>query len=284
MKKDWRDVLESLSPGDPIDAHTHTYYSDGTSSPKELVDLAVESGLSGISITDHDTLEGYLSCSSIDMPENFLLIPGIEFTAYWGEHEVHILAYGVDPDNLELRNFNDAFKEARLQRAKKIISNLSVDGIHIDWDKFLQKHPAIPLGRPHIAQELVDAGYCRHIYEAFDKYLGNHSKYVVTKFDLKVSDVGRIAHNAGGKAVLAHPGQLPKQVQVTPILIAGVDGLEALYPQHHVMQERAYERYAKKRKIPITGGSDFHGAFKPRIKLGMRTTSVAQMRELLGIK
>jgi predicted metal-dependent phosphoesterase TrpH len=133
----------------------------------------------------------------------------------------------------------------------------------------------------HIALELKEMGYCKTVFGAFGRWLGNGSSIVEQKYMLRVREAAGLIHRAGGKAVLAHPGALPSRVQITPLFALGLDGIEAKYPFHHPMQERAYLRYAAKRHIPVTGGSDFHGtAYRPVLP-GDRYTTASELRQLL---
>ncbi|MFA4986994.1 MAG: PHP domain-containing protein [Candidatus Brocadiia bacterium] len=282
MTLDWRGVLAGL-PGDGrVDAHVHTASSDGTDAVADVVVKAVERGLSGLAITDHDTLDGARSALSMDLPSQFVIIPGVELTAYWDLQEVHILGYGVDAESEQLNEYMGVFTGVRRERAHKIVTRLSVSGVPIEWDSLDSKYTGSAIGRPHIARELVSCGHCANVYEAFHKYLHNGSEFDEPKYRLTVASAVEMIHASGGKAVLAHPGMMHIDSIITPIVNQGIDGLETGYPFHHLMQERWLERYAAKRKLCITGGSDFHGSNRPNIKIGARSTTVEQFRKLLA--
>ena len=283
MKTEWRERLADLADDDRIDAHTHSTFSDGTDDPCEIVKKAAEAGLAGVALSDHDTLDGYRYAAKNGVPERFLLLPATELTAYYDEHEIHVLGYGFDPEDESLSAFLQTCAQHRRKRAIKILNNLRVKaGIELDFDRMAEKHGESPLGRPHIAHELVSNGVCRNYYEAFHKYLNDSSPYVEQKYKVSVTDAVRVLHGAGGKAVLAHPGTLNKKVQVTHLITLGLDGIETGHPQHDFVFERAMNRYSRKRNLPTTGGSDYHGQHRPGLGVGDRSTTAKQLRQLLS--
>ncbi|GAB4155977.1 MAG: PHP domain-containing protein [Planctomycetota bacterium] len=277
----WRDALRGIPPDSRIDTHTHTCYSDGTDTPAELIRRSIAAGLSGISITDHDTIKGYNEAIRLFLPSNFVIVPGVELTAYENGEEIHILGYGFDPNCPELVDYLAKFCLARIDRARKILENLSLEGVNLDFDDLVKKYEGIPVGRMHIAVELLNRGYCRSIFSAFGRWLSNGSEFVEPKYMLHVSEATALIHRAGGKAVLAHPGALPTRIQITPLISLGLDGIEARYPFHHPMQEKAYLRYAAKRGIPVTGGSDYHGIARRPVPPGARFTTAQELLQLM---
>ncbi|MDZ7815428.1 MAG: PHP domain-containing protein [Planctomycetota bacterium] len=283
MTTDWRERLAALDDDERIDTHTHSTCSDGTDSPSEIVCKAVEAGLAGVAISDHDTMAGYRMAAVNGVPKRFVLLPATELTAYYGEHEIHVLGYGFDAEDEALCSFLDTCSRYRRERAIKIIRNLREKaGIELEFEHMAAKHGKFPLGRPHIAYELVENGVCKNTYEAFHKYLHDGSPYMEQKYKVSVPEAVRVIHEAGGRAVLAHPGMLSKQVQVTVLLTLGLDGIETGHPRHHITYERAMNRYSRKREIPTTGGSDYHGAHRRDVEVGNRTTTAKQLRQLLS--
>lgn len=281
MTKDWRELLSSLPDGAQIDTHVHTTYSDGTDSPSNVIAIALAVGLAGIAFADHDSIDGYLEAQNLFLPPKFLIVPGVELTAYDGDEEVHILGYGFDPQSDEFNAYLRLFADKRRDRAKCIVYNLQQVGVQISWESLEKKYGTSAIGRPHIARELVACGGCRTIGQAFYSFLGNNSAFVVPKYNISISDAASLVHRAGGMAILAHPGALPEHVQVTPLVECGLDGLEANYPFHHPMQERAFQRYCEKRGLAITGGSDYHGSNRASVKVGARASTAASLKKLL---
>jgi predicted metal-dependent phosphoesterase TrpH len=283
MTSDWRSILASMPADALVDTHTHTLWSDGTDTPAKLIQAARAEGLAGVAITDHDSISGYNEAVRLFLPPSFLVLPGIELTAYTDGFEVHVLGYGFDVDDADLNEYLIRFGEARVERAERIFGNLADHGVAMSWEDFIAKYPNIPVGRVHIARELVAAGHCANLRAAFERWLGDGNSVLAPKFALTVGKAASLLHKAGGKAVVAHPGALPPQVQITPLLTLGVDGIEARYPFHHPMQEREYLRYAAKRGVPVTGGSDYHGGNRRGVFPGARSTTVAELRSLLEV-
>lgn len=281
MNLNWREILAALPDDGRVDTHTHTFFSDGSDSPAEIVRAALSAGLAGVAISDHDTFDGYRDAIRLFLPPKFLLIPAVELSAYDFDEEIHILGYGFDPEHEELNDYIVQFADRRRERAENIVRSLKNAGIDISWDEIDRKYGSIAIGRMHIARELVACGTCRSLGHAFGSFLGNDSEFVEPKFNISVSAAVALIHRAGGKAVLAHPGALPVRVQVTPLITYGLDGIEASYPFHHPMQERAFVRYCDKRNMPYTGGSDYHGAGRASIRVGTRCSTVANLKKLL---
>ena len=283
MKSDWRDVLKGIPPDSRIDTHIHTLFSDGADTPRMVIDEAIRANLSGISITDHDSIDGYLQADRLQLPDAFLLLPGVELTSYFKNREYHILGYGFDPYDTELNNYLAVFAKARLERARTIYERLADAGINLSWERITSREARGSIGRMHIAKELIETGACKDIYDAFSSYLSDDSQFVERKYNISVSKAVSLIHSAGGKAVVAHPMTHPKNTQVTPLLLMGVDSLEVFHPSHHAMEEQALCRYARKRGLPLLGGSDYHFSGRPNVYIGARTTEASQLRMLLEV-
>ncbi|MBF0224794.1 MAG: PHP domain-containing protein [Desulfobacterales bacterium] len=261
-----------------IDLHIHSNASDGTLSPSEIIDLAIKLNLGAISITDHDTIEGIKDVLSIELPNHLKFITGVEISTDPPENfsfkgSFHILGYGINIDNQELNEKLTLLKNARKDRNPQIIKKLNDLGVDITLEE-IKKEEGIDaqIGRPHIAKLIIKKGYAKSINEVFDKYIGKGKPAYVDKFRIECSKVIELINNAGGIAVLAHPillnidkDTLAKLVSV--MVNMGLKGIEVYYPDHSEDKMIDYKDIADKFGLLITGGTDFHGALKPDIKM-----------------
>ena len=244
------------------DLHVHTTASDGRLSPDEVIDQAIEAGLSYIAITDHDTVDGLVQLHSIQqsLPASLVVIPGIEFGTDLGENEVHILGYYIDIFNIELRSQLDILVAHRLERARETIVKLSQLGYFITYQRVLElAGKATSIGRPHIAKALVEKGYFSTISEVFILLLGKNGPAYVPHYKLTPKQIIELIKKAGGAPVLAHPGLVENDILVLEIIRSGILGLEVYHPKHDEAQIQKYLMMADTYQLAITGGSDFHG-------------------------
>ncbi|QZY56813.1 PHP domain-containing protein [Crassaminicella profunda] len=242
-----------------VDMHVHTSASDGILSPTEIVDWAKKRGLKGVAITDHDTIDGIKEAiRASEQYDNFLVIPGIEFSTLYHGVEIHILGYFVDYENLELIDITNAIKNYRFKRAELIIDKLQKLNydIHFSEVKGVVKEGAI--GRPHIARILVQKGYMSSMQEAFEKLLKKGKAAYVERFKLTVDEAIHIIEKSKGIPVLAHPGLIDDGVDVEGIIRKGIKGIEVYHSKHSVFHNRLYFKLSKKYNLFITGGSDYH--------------------------
>lgn len=243
------------------DLHIHTKASDGILSPEEVIDNSINMGLAGISITDHDTVaslkvaENYLK----EIKTNLKFIPGIELNTDYKNSEVHILGYFIDYSNPSLLNKLIELRNSRYLRAEKMIERLRSMGFIIDFQMVTKIAGNDLIGRPHIAQALVDKGYVFSVKEAFDKYISKGRPAYIPRYKFLPSEAIDLIKNAGGIAVLAHPGLIKDNLIVEEILEMGIEGIEVYYPEHHPIQIDNYLKICREKNLLITGGSDFHG-------------------------
>ncbi|MCK8828008.1 PHP domain-containing protein [Natroniella acetigena] len=243
-----------------IDLHLHTTASDGTLTPKELVAAAKEKSLAAIAITDHDSISGIEEALQTGAKLGVEVIPGIELTTYYKDERVDILGYYIDRENEALLEILEKLQTARKSRAKEMISKLANLGIEVDYQKLQQLAGEEGIGRPHLAQLLVDQGHVATKQEAFDQYLADGGPAYVDKYQLQPEEAIELITTAGGVAVLAHPGVI-SEVEIVEELVqlSNLSGIEAYYPQHSPEQLSYYLRLATKEDLIITGGSDCHG-------------------------
>lgn len=270
------------------DLHIHSTASDGRLSPGEIVRQAMAAGLSHIAITDHDTVAAHLELSQAGITASsaarLTIIPGIEFSTDVPRHEVHMLGYFIDVDHRRLREQLDIIQEDRLLRAKKMVKKLNQLGYLLDYDKVAEfAGPAMAIGRPHVAQALVAANYFTTVTEAFAVLLANNGPAYVPHYKLPPEQAIQLIKQAGGIAVLAHPGLIGDDSLVLNMINAGVGGLEAFHPEHDQAMTDKYIAIANKYKLKITGGSDFH-AIPGRYpeKIGEFTISTVLVDTLQG--
>lgn len=256
-----------------IDLHTHTTHSDGSSSPEELIARASSKGARAIAITDHDTVDAFAEARAAADRFGVEFVPGIEISADFSPGTMHILGYFVDDESTALKEKLAMLKSAREKRNPEIARRLEGLGLDISYEEVAQLAGNKVVGRPHFASVLVSKGYVRSIQEAFDKLLKKDAPAYVEKARLSPRDSIKLIHRAGGVAVLAHPYQLKLSSyeaadEVAAELAAlGLDGIEAIYSRHSPEQRSMYSEIALRHKLLITGGSDYHGSYKPDIDL-----------------
>ncbi|MDY0234490.1 MAG: PHP domain-containing protein [Gudongella sp.] len=244
-----------------FDLHTHTNYSDGLYSPKELINKAKTKGLNGIAITDHDTIGGIPEASEyINELKNFQIIPGIEFGASCSGDEVHILGYFIDINNKDLLNVLSKIKSSRWDRGIAILDKL------INLNIILPKTDIIKeakekgfIGRANIARKMVEYKYVETINEAFEKYLDVGKPAYVERYQLAIKETIDLIHKSGGVSVLAHPGLIKDQTILEKCLNYGIMGIECYQSKHTEIQAKKYLNFCKKHNLIATGGSDYHG-------------------------
>lgn len=245
-----------------IDLHTHSTASDGIYTPAELVRLAREVGLSCIALADHDTTDGIAEAQEAGRRLGLAVIGAIEINTDLPEKqgEAHVLGYFVDGAQVAFQSALGFLQEARMHRGQRIVARLRDAGIDIEWERVRElAHGSV--GRPHVAQALIEKGYAGGVSEAFEKYLVPGKPGYIPRYRLTPEDAVRLIRSAWGVPVLAHPSYVPGlEERVLPSLVAaGMQGLECYYGQYaDAMVERLLGLAAAHGLIP-TGGSDFHG-------------------------
>lgn len=244
------------------DLHIHTTASDGRLSPNEILQQAIEVGLSYIAITDHDTVDGLLEIHKAmekNTINNISIIPGIEFNTDFPDSEVHILGYQIDVYNLELRRQLNLLVAHRHERIKQMIYKLNQLGYDIDYLRVVEiaKH-ATSLGRPHLAKALIEKGYFSTVTEVFTTLLNKNAPAYVPHYKLTPIQVITLIKKAGGIPVLAHPGLIGNDNIVLELINTGILGLEVFHPTHNEQQIQKYLNMVNEYQLFMTGGSDFH--------------------------
>ncbi len=263
-------------PSPPLfaDLHCHSTHSDGTLSPIELVEEAWRKGIKLLSLTDHDCLSGLPEAANEANRLGIDFIPGIELSARYKGGNLHILGYGFDPHNALLNQALAQFQLERAQRNAKMLRKLQAFGLEVTLEEFLEvAGPSASPGRPHAARLLVEKGYCPDLQAAFAHYLSPGKPGFVPKYNFEPAAAIKLLHQAGGKAVLAHPCTLNRTAQsltqyVDRLKASGLDGVEAYNSAHHPEEAAHYLALAQELGLWITGGSDYHGANKKNVELG----------------
>jgi predicted metal-dependent phosphoesterase TrpH len=250
------------------DLHWHTRYSDGTYTPEELVRQAKRQGLALIALTDHDTVEGCDPTAAACALEGIQFVAGSELTAEQDGHELHILGYYLDTHNPRLLEEMRKFQEVRQSRVREMVSKLNQLGVPLDVEAVFQLANCQSPGRPHVARALVKARLCEDLDEAFERFLKKNRPAWVPKFKMSARTAIDLIHEAGGVAVMAHPG-LNRTDEVIPGMVAaGLDGIECYHTKHSRTTAERYVQLTKQYGLLVTGGSDCHGASKGRPLIG----------------
>lgn len=251
------------------DLHTHTFHSDGTRSPQEVVDVALAHGLEIVSISDHDNLAAYFAVRKYADERGVTLVPGIELSCGYEGVDVHVLAYAFDPLDERIEQRLRRFRETRHRRGYAIVERLRTLGIVIDPQRVDQLAAGGAMGRPHVARALVEAGHVASVSEAFDKYLGTGKPAYVEKERFAIAEAVELIRSCGGVTSIAHPTLYPNHEQLVPRLLdEGVDAIEVRHPDVDELNRERYTNLARFRGKFTTGGSDDHGKVKTSETLG----------------
>jgi 3',5'-nucleoside bisphosphate phosphatase len=251
------------------DLHIHTYYSDGTMSPEEVVKAAADFGLAAISITDHDAIDAILPAVEAAIPFGLEVISGVELSSDYQGKDIHILGYGFDlvdsPLVMQLRSMQDA----RLERMKKMVAKLKELGLaDIEFDDVCMQTRSDAVGRLHLAKLLVAKGHVTSLDAAFVKYLGEDAPAYFPKYQQTPQEAIKLIQDSGGVAVLAHPMLTQKDELIPGFVKAGLGGIEVYYPNCSTEVTNFYLGIAEKHGLVVTGGSDAHGAAKTSTYIG----------------
>jgi predicted metal-dependent phosphoesterase TrpH len=247
--------------------------SDGQYSPREVVRLAKEKGIELLAITDHDTVAGIAEGAAAAKEAGIAFIPGIEISVK-ANSELHMLGYCLDAENAELLEMSAEFVRLRALREARIYDFLHARGVRVTKEQVRRHVKGGVVGRPHFARAIVEAGFASDVGEAFRKYLATPDFQSVERPKLAAEKGVSLIRRAGGVAVLAHPSTLrlgpgPLEEMVARLAGAGMQGIECHYSTNTEEQTRLYLSLAKKYRLAVTGGSDFHGeAVKKEIELG----------------
>ena len=250
------------------DLHIHTTWSDGVFSPEYMVQRAGEAGLRAIAITDHDAIRGIDEGFETGRKIGLEVIPGIELSTFNGIHDVHILGYFFDAHHPDILQYVHYFQEERIKRARKIIDRLRKMGVRLNAEVVIASAGHGAVGRPHIADALMEEGFVLSYNEAFYKYIGDGKPAFVEKPKILPAEGIRIIHKAGGLAFLAHPGMDLSDDEIVQVVKQGLDGIEILHPKHSDEKVNDFYEFANNNHLLVSGGSDCHGNRKGEMMMG----------------
>jgi predicted metal-dependent phosphoesterase TrpH len=256
-----------------IDLHMHSTFSDGSLTPSQLATEAAKVNLTAAALTDHDGTTGVQpfldACAAVGIRG----IPGVEISVEFKNGTMHMLGYFINPASTALEHELVKFRKGREERNQLILQKLNALGLVLTWDEVAAYAKEDVVGRPHFAQALKARGYVRSKDEAFDRYLGKKKPAYEDRYRLTAGESVNMIRCAGGVPVLAHPftlglGKKGLRELVTELAGIGLQGIEAYYPEHDAGQLRLCLELARELNLVVTGGSDFHGALNPDIRMG----------------
>jgi 3',5'-nucleoside bisphosphate phosphatase len=250
------------------DLHLHTCFSDGNFTPEELAALGKIHGLAAMALTDHDTVEGCARMAAACLAEGIEFITGTELTAEQDSVELHLLGYCVDPENEKLLSETRRFQAVRQNRIKEMVAKLNALDVPLKAEAVFAIANCRSPGRPHVARALVQAGLCRSLDEAFDRFLKVGRPGWVPKCKMSAGEGIRLIQQAGGVAVMAHPGLNKSDDVISKMAEQGLDGIECFHTKHSAAASRHYLKLAEEFHLLVTGGSDCHGTNKGKPLIG----------------
>lgn len=256
------------------DLHLHSYYSDGTCSPCEIVNRAREIGLSTIALSDHNTVKGLDIFLAEAEKQGVEAIPGIEFSVDYKGRELHLLAYGIDKKYFdEIEGRMDEYLKIRERSNREMVDALRGGGYLIDYDEILKKSGNGYINRAHLAAELVEKGYCKSVREAFASLLNKDGPYFRPRVFPNVFDMIEYIERIGAVSVLAHPFLQFNETELREFLVEakahGLCGMETVYTEFDEEKTALARAIAQEFDIIESGGSDFHGSTKPDVAMGL---------------
>jgi 3',5'-nucleoside bisphosphate phosphatase len=263
------------------DLHIHTYYSDSTSSPQEVVQEALQNKLSCIAITDHDTIDGLAPTRQEAQSSSGLeVLAGVELSSEMDGKDIHILGYCFDEEGPLVKALTK-FQHARVERIREMIEKLKGLGIdNITLEEVCSLTKSMAVGRPHLAAVLKEKKWVSGIGQAFEKYLSEDAPAYVAKFKISPVEAIELIRNSGGVAVMAHP-MLTNKDEIIPSLVrAGLGGIEVYYPNCSPPLTAYYEGIAQKHNLIMTGGSDAHGKAKSYTYIGKKQIPYETVEQL----
>ena len=247
-----------------VDLHLHTTLSDGRLTPTQMVELVAERGLQVVAITDHDSTEGLAEAlEALRRFPQLSIIPGIELSTDIPGNEIHVLGYFIRYSDTGFQRTLREFRDGRVDRAREMVNKLAALGLPVEWERVLELADGA-VGRPHIAQAMVEKGYITYPQEAFIKHLGRNGLAYAERAKLTPSEAVRLITEVGGLPVLAHPREVDNVESLLPELkAAGLVGIEVYYETYLPSQVQAFAAMADREKLIPCGGSDYHAMGTP---------------------
>ncbi len=251
------------------DLHIHTFFSDGSLSPRDVLEGGSRAGLTCLSICDHDTVDGVLEALPLAEDYHLEVIPGIELSSSWDGRDIHILGYFLDVADPAFQKGLSVIREKRIHRMARMIDRLRENGItELTVNEVLKEVRSRNVGRPHLARVLVKKGKCATVKEAFDRYIGDDGPaYVCYPMQTPFEAIAMI-RSGGGIAVMAHPMVTRRDDMIPSLVDSGLEGIEVFYPNVARPVTEFYRDLAGRYGLLMTGGSDAHGEYKRNTFIG----------------
>lgn len=263
------------------DLHAHSTASDGTLAASLLVARAASQGVEVLSITDHDSVEGLTEGAEAARVSGITFVTGVELSAVHEENDVHVLGYFVDPDDQSLRVHLEDLRAARRRRADTIVRALQEAGYAVSLEEVLSLSDGGAVGRSHVARALVAGGHAASVEDAFRRLIGRGRPFYVRKDVRSPAEAIAVIRDAGGVAVLAHPGVTRVDAIIPELVGEGLAGIEAFHAEHTREQRERYAKLAEDLGLLVTGGSDYHGPEAPNPELGSIELPAGAVERLL---
>jgi predicted metal-dependent phosphoesterase TrpH len=264
------------------DLHTHTYHSDGTRSPREVIDVARAHGIEIVAISDHDNIAAFHEIDGYAREQNVMLVPATELSCGYKGVDIHVLAYAFDPHDETIEQRLRGFREARHRRGLTMVERLQARGFAITAARVEELAAGAAMGRPHVARALVESGYASTVADAFDRLIGTGKDGYVEKERFDIDEAVTMVKGAGGVTSIAHPTLYPNgEVIVAELFERGVDAVEVMHPEISPGARRIYSDLAARHGKFTTGGSDDHGTVKTAQTLGTVKVPQSMIEEIV---
>jgi predicted metal-dependent phosphoesterase TrpH len=260
------------------DLHVHTYYSDGTHSPADVVRASVKRGLKAVAICDHDCTDAIKEAKELAKKYDLEIVPAVEITAEIERIEVHILGYFIDIDSEPITQLLKDLRESRVERIYSMIEKLKAHNVIISPEEVFSLSTQGTIGRLHLATALYNARKVNTMKEAFTKYLADDAPCYVARFCATPEKAISTILKSGGVPVYAHPGAMGRDDFIPTFMKAGLRGLEVYHADHNKNRREYYLGLAQKYGLLLTGGSDSHGDYKGSV--GSSTVPYSIVEEL----
>lgn len=251
-----------------VDLHMHSTASDGSRSPTDVVRAAKKASLVAIALTDHDSVAGLAEAQAAGLELGVRVVSGIELSAVEGEVETHVLGLHLRDTAILDRGLAE-LREMRHQRARQIVDRLNELGVTLAFEDVLAQAGPGVVGRPHVARAMIAEGWATDARDAFDRYLGANRPAFVAKEQLSLHAAIAMIHDAGGLAVLAHPGGGGTRERIEAMRAIGLDGIEVKHPSHSSSDTTRLRGLCEQFGLVMSGGSDWHGAADGPRTIGM---------------
>lgn len=257
-----------------VDLHIHSTASDGKLTPCQVVTLAKNMGFRCIAIADHDSVGGIEEALAAGDIQGVEVLPCVELSTLYNGGEVHILGYLIDWRSTVLLNMLKKIMDCRIERARQMVDKLGRLGLDVTWEEVVSRAGSSFVGRPHIAQVLMEKRYISEIKEAFNEdFIGKNGRAYVERYEISPDEAMKTIRNAGGVAVLAHPGFFKKQLKldhadIEYLVSRGLQGVEVYHTKHSEEDVQNYISIAESLNLAVTGGSDCHGGNTGEVLMG----------------